>query len=294
MTSRFAAPAAEPLSLRSPVLDFDPADILVIAHRGSWARAPENSIQAIRDAIALGVGMVEIDVRQAADGAMVVIHDDTLDRTTEGTGPVRAETGEAIRRMRLRERGGDEGAALTEERVPSLFEALEEARGRVLVNIDTKSVSELPAVSAEILSGGFSAGVVVKAELKSSELAQLPTDHPAFGPLPFMPVVVSAPQGFAGDLAALAPLSPFMIECKPHCVADLETGMEVARTIGARIWLNTLDVAHMTDFNDTAAMADADAIWGRLLDLGVGAMQTDESQALVAYLAGRGLKSARP
>ena len=76
MTISTAAVASDVVSLRSPILDFSPEDILVIAHRGSSVNAPENSLSAIREAAALGVGMVEIDARQAADGQLLVIHDE--------------------------------------------------------------------------------------------------------------------------------------------------------------------------------------------------------------------------
>lgn len=294
MTQVSAAAVLDAASFRSPVLDFAPADCLVIAHRGSWVRAPENSLLAIREAGALGVGMVEIDARQTADGAILVIHDDTLDRTTQSRGAVAEQDSATIRALRLRESGGGDDAPLTDERVPTLLEALEEARGHgLLVNVDTKSAAELPAVTREILRGGFAEDVVVKAELTPADLVRLPADHSAFGPLPFMPVVKSQKGRFAEDLAHFARLKPFMIEAMPACVEDLEAGMEAARALGVRLWLNTLDVSHMTDFNDTAARQDADAIWGRLLDLGVGAIQTDESERLVAYLAARGLRSAR-
>ncbi len=293
MTASPLAVVADAVSLRSPILDFDADALLVVAHRGSWVEAPENSLLAIRDAVRLGVGMVEIDTRRAADGAFMVIHDRTLDRTTEATGPVDALDGAAMGRLRLRRSGGGKTMPLTEERVPTLFEALEEARGRVLVNIDTKSVAELPAVAREVLRGGFGAGVLVKAELSPDDLGKLPADHPAFGPLPFMPVIRSAKGRFAADLSALGPLRPFMIEACPYDVDDLEAGMEVVRDMGTRLWINTLDVAHMTHFNDAAARLDADAVWGRLMDLGVRAIQTDESEALTAYLAERGCASAR-
>ena len=92
----------------------------VAAHRGGAALWPENSLYAFRRALALGVAFVELDVHLARDGGMVVIHDRTLDRTTEGTGPVGDRTTEALSRLRLRDPAG----ALTEERVPMLDDVL--------------------------------------------------------------------------------------------------------------------------------------------------------------------------
>src|SRR5690625_4015224 len=61
---------------------------LVAAHRGCWRLAPENSLAAMDACIAMGVHMLEIDVRRSADGRLVVIHDRTLDRTTASSGAV--------------------------------------------------------------------------------------------------------------------------------------------------------------------------------------------------------------
>ena len=74
----------------NPLLDPDAR--LVIAHRGSSAEAPENTLPAFEAAVAQGADAVELDVRLTADGAPVVIHDATLDRTTDRTGPVAALT----------------------------------------------------------------------------------------------------------------------------------------------------------------------------------------------------------
>ena len=62
--------------------------VLVAAHRGDWRNAPENSIQAIKNCIEMGVDMVEIDVRMTKDSALVLMHDNTIDRTTTGEGKV--------------------------------------------------------------------------------------------------------------------------------------------------------------------------------------------------------------
>ncbi|MBI1735610.1 MAG: glycerophosphodiester phosphodiesterase [Candidatus Rokubacteria bacterium] len=89
---------------------------LVAAHRGGALLWPENSLLAFRGAIALGAPAVELDVHLARDGGVVVIHDRTLDRTTEGAGPVADRTTDELRRLRLRDRSG----TLTDERVPAL------------------------------------------------------------------------------------------------------------------------------------------------------------------------------
>ncbi len=88
---------------------------LRIAHRGASAHAPENTLAAFRLAAELGADMVELDVQLSADGVPVVIHDPTLDRTTNGTGLVRDWTLAELKRL-------DAGGG---EKIPTLEEAIE-------------------------------------------------------------------------------------------------------------------------------------------------------------------------
>jgi glycerophosphoryl diester phosphodiesterase len=93
---------------------------LFAAHRGGALLWAENSLLAFRNALDLGADFLELDVHLTRDGEVVVIHDPTLDRTTTGTGPVRARTLAELRALRLKDRGG----AVLEERVPTLEEVV--------------------------------------------------------------------------------------------------------------------------------------------------------------------------
>jgi glycerophosphoryl diester phosphodiesterase len=97
-----------------------PARPLLAAHRGGAALWPENSLLAFRNAIALGSDLLEFDVHPTADGAIAVIHDATLDRTTDAAGPVARRGAAQLARVRLK---GPDGV-LTDERVPLLDEVL--------------------------------------------------------------------------------------------------------------------------------------------------------------------------
>lgn len=91
-----------------------------VVHRGGAALWPENSLLAFRSAIALGARLLEFDVHRTADGEAAVIHDPTLDRTTNGSGPVAAHTATELRAVRLKGLDG----ALTDQWVPTLGEVL--------------------------------------------------------------------------------------------------------------------------------------------------------------------------
>ena len=77
--------------LADPVADhsyFNPDKFLVIAHRGGRSLGPESTIYTFQRAVELGVDVIEIDVHSTKDGHLVIIHDPTVDRTTNGSGPV--------------------------------------------------------------------------------------------------------------------------------------------------------------------------------------------------------------
>ena len=112
------------------------APLLIASHRGQWREYPENSIGAIIEAINDGADIVEIDVHLTADGVPVLMHDSTVDRTTNGTGKVSDFTLEEIKQLRLKEGLGGKTAALTEYKVPTLEEAMLAAKDRAIVNLD--------------------------------------------------------------------------------------------------------------------------------------------------------------
>lgn len=109
-------------------------DLVVVAHRGGGAPAPENSLAAIEAGIASRADVIEIDVRMSSDGELVVCHDATVDRTTNGTGRVADMTFEDLRRLRLVTADG----IVTDESVPSLGDVLALVDGRCSLLIEVK------------------------------------------------------------------------------------------------------------------------------------------------------------
>lgn len=76
--------------------------VMIIAHRGNWRNAPENSLQGYKQCIDGGIDGIEIDVHMTKDSAIVIMHDDTLDRTTTGKGLVSDYTLEQIKQLNLK------------------------------------------------------------------------------------------------------------------------------------------------------------------------------------------------
>lgn len=120
----------------------------VIAHRGFSGVAPENTLTAIEKAIDVGADMAEIDVLLSRDRHVVVIHDDTLDRTTDGKGPVEDFSLEELRRL---DAGTWFAAEFAGEKLPTLAEVLDLVRGRILLNVEIKTEAVTPEVEGGIV-----------------------------------------------------------------------------------------------------------------------------------------------
>lgn len=105
----------------------------IIAHRGASAHAPENTIAAFRLALEEGADGIELDVMLSKDGHLVVIHDDAVDRTTDGKGFVRDMTLDELKSL-------DAGEG---QSIPTLEEVFEEFGGRFIINVELKNYSSI-------------------------------------------------------------------------------------------------------------------------------------------------------
>jgi glycerophosphoryl diester phosphodiesterase len=119
-------PALDPARFTRPLL---------IGHRGYPAKFPENTPAAFEGAMQAGCDMIELDVTLTRDRKVVVVHDDTLDRTTTGKGPVRGHT---LAEIKALDAGSWFDARFAAERVPELSEVMKLTAGRCMLNIEIK------------------------------------------------------------------------------------------------------------------------------------------------------------
>lgn len=108
--------------------------IMITAHRGMAAGVPENSLAAIRQSIRDGVEIIEIDVRRTKDNQLIIMHDQTVDRTTTGSGMVEEMTWEEMKDFRLLHDG-----VPTKEPILTFEEALRAGNGKVIFDLDLKT-----------------------------------------------------------------------------------------------------------------------------------------------------------
>lgn len=120
-------------------------NVVVWAHRGASGEAPENTLAAFRAAERASADGLELDVRLTADGCPVILHDETLDRTTDGRGPLACCTLADLRRF---DAGGWFGPQFVGEPVPMLEQVLKWAAGRLRLNLEIKEYAAGLAVAA--------------------------------------------------------------------------------------------------------------------------------------------------
>jgi len=267
------------------------AGLVVVAHRGchspaprhGLSSAPENSLLALDHCVAMGVDVMEVDVQRTADSHLVMIHDETVDRTMTGSGRVGDLTLEQLRSMRLLENLGGPGARATEQRVSTLEEMLAHARGKILLNLDVKAPVYAETIEA-VVKAGAEHDVIVKtfAGLASPPLAAVTP----FSRTPFMPILTN--PGGAADLGAIAErqfgaVSPVAIELPRMTRDQITPVVQIARHHHVRLMINTIGEGFVADHGDIDALRHPDGVWGSLARAGVTMFQTDEPEALVLY-----------
>ena len=135
---------------------------LVVAHRGDSASAPENTLAAFARAIDASADMVECDAHLTRDGHIILLHDDTLDRTTDGQGPVVRFDLDELKKL---DAGSWFSIDYSGEKLPTLAELISLVRGRLGLNIEIKSSKNEPGlaerVAAELKRTRFETSVVI-------------------------------------------------------------------------------------------------------------------------------------
>ncbi|HVU33703.1 MAG TPA: glycerophosphodiester phosphodiesterase family protein, partial [Opitutaceae bacterium] len=256
--------------------------VLVAAHRSDWRNAPENSLAAMERAIRMGVDILEVDVRRTKDGRFVIMHDTTLDRTTTGKGLVSEYTLAEIKNLHLLAATGHP----TDERVPTLEEALDLARGRAIVNLD-KSFEHPDEILAAVEADHALDYALFTVNTPYKEFTAL---HPGFVQKAMFMVWADLHYRNAGDM-----IDEYLEKSKPVVVqviyggdSDLLTEVERLRHRAApRLWIDAMWPEESSGHDDERALHDPDGAYGWLIAHGVGIIQTDRPQYLIDYLSHR-------
>ncbi len=276
-----AAPGSGIALTRHAFADPRSSHIITVAHRACWEAAPENSIAAIEACVALGIDAIENDVRHTRDGVAVILHDETVDRMTNGHGRVADLSWAELSRLRLRTRNGGAGAALTTERVPTLDEYIAAAKDRVMIVYDVKDGSQRETF-AHIEKAGTASQAIFFYECVDQTLARAIA--------PFRERVVTIPIMFGKD----GPLAPAAARCpsNPAGWAHVkwsdedwfrQVSADQART-PVRLWTATMFPEDNAGQDDARALKNPDAVWGEQIRAGARMIMTNQPTALVRYL----------
>jgi|SaaInl6LU_22_DNA_1037377.scaffolds.fasta_scaffold06181_7 glycerophosphoryl diester phosphodiesterase len=261
-------------------------DIFIIAHRGDWRNAPENSLQAIENCIKMGVDIVEIDVHKTKDNQLVVIHDETLNRTTTGKGKISEWTLDSLKTIYLRNGAGHP----THHKIPTLEEALLTAKGKILINLD-KCYEYFDQVYAIMKRTETVNQVIIKAfdktylEVRNDLGIKLDS-------IIFMPVINLDKQKNAWAI-----IQRYQKESKPtafEIVFSKDTSqvlnrIEQIKNNGSRVWVNSLWESLNAGYEDDIALTHTDSIYGWYVDKGINMIQTDRPELLLNYLKSKDL-----
>lgn len=238
--------------------------VMVAAHRAAHDIYPENSLPAIERAISLGVDVIEIDVRLSRDGIPILMHDESVDRVTDGSGKIGQLTFAQIAALHLK---GPDGRA-TELRVPTLYEAMKAAKGRILVDLDLKTDAVEPTISRILETGTLAQTLLFHGNyellLKFRTIA---------------PEVLLFPRAHSTDQVGIA---SFMLE--PEVIQIDETFNTEATRLAARATNSRLCIRAIGGPDQLVAQNEMKEAIDPLLAHGATMIETDHPAAVIAYL----------
>lgn len=265
--------------LRRQLLDNKSAHVLIAAHRGDWRNFPENSLQSIQSAIDMGVDIVEIDVALTKDSVAVLMHDNSIDRTTTGKGKVSGLMYDQLKKFKLRDGLGRS----TDINIPTLEEAMNVAKGKVLINLD-KSEDIIPVIYKILKRTNTHDQVVIGSYDTYADMRE--KAGPYLDSIIFMPKIRESTADISKYLEAYydhiaVEVVQFGFEQED---SPLVAYADSLAKRGTRAWINTITANRCANHDDDRALKDPEGTYGWLLKKGFNVVQTDRLELLRDYL----------
>lgn len=257
---------------------------MIIAHRGNWKQAPENSQLAIQCSINSGIDMVEVDVQKTKDGKLVLMHDDTVDRMTNGSGKIVDLTFEEVRALRLKQGQGGGDSPDTSQIIPTLEEVMIAAKNKIMVNLDKCWDIREDVYQVLVHTGTVKQGLF-KSTAETDEVQEFlanKIERPEY-----MQIINESNQHLLEDLdQILSRINPkafeLLFEEDDSPVISAET---LRRLKGrSRVWVNTMWGSICGGHTDEVSLTNTQFGWDWHMGRGVNMIQTDFPEELYQYL----------
>ena len=245
--------------------------VLIVAHRGAHDITPENSLSGIRRAAKLGAAVVELDVRRTSDGVYVLMHDETIDRTTNGTGEIADLSFETVGSLRLLSADGE----VTNETVPTLADALETSKNLIWIMLDSKvdDPSSIQEIGQIVNGAGMGRQVVLYDYAPETLMAYKEA-------IPEARVMLRS-KNVADISDYVSRYTPDIYHLEPEWIS-----VEIAdkfRSLKISTWFNTFGT-----IENSALDGDTDEIF-RFISIRPDFIQTDHPAEMAKWLAASGL-----
>ena len=236
--------------------------IVVIAHRGDHTIAPENSLMAIQNAINDGADYVELDIRTTKDGKLVLMHDGTVDRMTNGKGNINELSFDTIRALKLFNKRITNSDTL---QVPTFEEALQLCKNKINIYLDFKAAN-VPQVHEAIIKANMQNQMVVYINAPNQY-----TDWRKY--VPTMPLILSLNKKVKDSTEMIQYLNKINIDILDGNWNEYtQETVNAATKMGVPVWA------------DMQATKEDDAYWLKGIELGLLGIQTDHPKELVQFL----------
>ncbi|ASK29933.1 glycerophosphodiester phosphodiesterase [Chryseobacterium sp. T16E-39] len=256
--------------------------IMVVAHRADWREAPENSVMAVKKAIEKGINMVEIDLALTKDNVLILMHDNTIDRTTTGKGKPSDYTLEEIKKLNLRDGLG----VPTQMKVPTLEEILDVTKGKVFINLD-KAFDYFELVYPILKKRNILDEVLFKGTATYDEF------NKKYGAIKneihYMPIVrLASDEGWPKINSYLNNYKVYGFELTLGSDESHLINFKEIQQKGARVWVNSLWPQQSAGHNDDLVLENPDAYeW--FVKNNINIIQTDRPKELIDFLKKKGL-----
>lgn len=256
----------EATAQNAPVLPAAKNKLVVIAHRGNHVNVPENSLASYEEAIKSGADYVEIDLRTSKDGMLMILHDATVDRMTNGQGNVADKTWAELQSLQLKNPKADDPTAY---RIPEFREVLRLCKNRIYIYLDFKN-ADVAETWKQIQAEGMEKQIVVY-------LNKVPDYKKWRSVAPQMPLMTS----LFDEVKNKDQLRYFLGQVKIEALDNIydKEMVQAAQSEGVSVWL------------DVQSPSEGPEAWNNALQKGVNGIQTDQPEVLVKYLTTNGWRN---